>query len=1581
MEEGKCLLDVINDPAALDDFLTSDRLGASVGQHQLVSAFCDGSIAQQPNLQGVNQRPVQNSQLVLQVSHAATAGQFAPTVAVAGGSTNQLGSHVMLKSGQQIPFQTLMPSQQHVSLDQQQNVSHVSTASESSLAAQLSSAGVGANRIVIQNQSPSQIQTISVAGNQDMKFLPVNSVQNMYNGNQLARLQPQNAVANANSFAKSSSNAVTFQPAVRHVGSGTQNIELVRLPSVQNMVVQNQSNTTQPAMVQAQQAQTVLVRAQLNGQQVYFNLPVSQLQNQGKLVVPNITLGAPTGLDAKMQPVVSMQTVVQQQQVTNGSIAGSNSLMQNHVVNSQASAPNVQAVGQFLIASKKAPDLAPNAHPMASVQHVAVGPNSNSPLLYEQLKLPKQNYKQGALQSHGVMLQNTLPGSKPGSLSLQTRESTICQPAATVQHFAASQSGSGTVQQPVITSSTFYSAVSPSSVPSISTSSQNGATVPQYAVIHQPASNQQISVQQASPYMVIQPSAQTVATQQPVGQTAQSQTSQVAKPGQILMHQGQKLLLGTPRPQMIVQGKHGVQSGVVLQHGPAAAVQVVATDQLNQLPNTNQQQTNFQTVQQAVPTLAPKPAPGQKIQTIQLTPQNQQMLQKVQVHIRGLLSLKEPTDQQKQLLHQLFNIQQTIINQGREAAIQSGIAQSQMQQSVATDPTSGSQETNLSHVSSAGMTLAPAKYGEPSVASVKSSVQNTNLTNLLKRPVPIAIKPGTRSSVTSASLNTVATNPAAAMQAEMPALAPAGTTNASSVTGFPSKIRIGNQIVHVPPVLQEQLRQLQEHLKTLPLDQQNALVEKQKLLSKGGPALASLMQFAAMKPVVSGSSTAVPAQCTAEASKGMKRPGSTTARTPLLKVARLQQQLTKDQNLCTKPTSHSCQTPFRSVKDACKQLLRHHLFTSRSPELEDLTEEDEKFNDISVSLLQKKDAMVQVFHNLLMQESQRDTPSWEQVMLKRLLVRQEKEQLKLEREAAQNGEFVVPEGLQEKIEALRQQLEEATGAETHLTKSDPERNVGLSGHFSLGVPSGFQKTESGSSFGNTEGSPSNTVSRESFVTSCGIVKPESKEIYTEPTVTSKSADSKTLVESLNYSSSVDYSLPTSSFASTYCGSDNLIVQNTVSAPVLCTVPVTVNSPGIVPESDVDFYKDSESYKQNGNKIDVPLSLESIIQQTLSDEDSFVDSDTYYFESAVSAGDTSMSCNQTRPDGSTKDLAPVICDGNNIDINHTNHQVSSEGEKLQNHNESSVSEGGHEKDILDSKVEVQEKYSHIMPSRAEPQSKEVEESGFASDLQEEYCDNVSSCNADSHRNLFDNFLEEQEDTCNYSSLNGIHVPEEGFQEQESASIDGESLDESQAAVQTLLLTHPSLDIVDYSSEYMDSCYGYMQTEYKESMQQVGSKESSTSESVQRNDETQVILNGCHSKEIVDCIPNHVADTNSVDELEEVEMRQQTMDAVSSILAMDEMNTDYADQVQHKLYEPTDYVNYGESESDYVRSNNPSDYNVNMYENGNDNFSVETNYSTSDCTYHDTDDQIDNNGALELSDQGDAELNQAIGSILS
>lgn len=74
----------------------------------------------------------------------------------------------------------------------------------------------------------------------------------------------------------------------------------------------------------------------------------------------------------------------------------------------------------------------------------------------------------------------------------------------------------------------------------------------------------------------------------------------------------------------------------------------------------------------------------------------------------------------------------------------------------------------------------------------------------------------------------------------------------------------------------------------------------------------------------------------------------------------------QDQNHAVAP---DIKRPFRAKGEACRRLLRYHVFQTYGPEEKEFVKFDSYMEDISADLLRKKDRMLEKFQHLLFKET------------------------------------------------------------------------------------------------------------------------------------------------------------------------------------------------------------------------------------------------------------------------------------------------------------------------------------------------------------------------------------------------------------------------------------------------------------------------------------------------------------------------------------------------------------------------------------------------------------------------------------
>ncbi|XP_067100058.1 LOW QUALITY PROTEIN: BRD4-interacting chromatin-remodeling complex-associated protein [Osmerus mordax] len=135
---------------------------------------------------------------------------------------------------------------------------------------------------------------------------------------------------------------------------------------------------------------------------------------------------------------------------------------------------------------------------------------------------------------------------------------------------------------------------------------------------------------------------------------------------------------------------------------------------------------------------------------------------------------------------------------------------------------------------------------------------------------------------------------------------------------------------------------------------------------------------------------------------GMKVPGPAEERwedilTPAMRRHRLQQQMCLDQEAVHNPAP--CM-PFSSLEEAVRNLLPYHTCAGLGPAHTPFSSVDEQFDSVSAFLLNRTKDMVNKYRQLLVGEAQQVSPSAEMVMLERLFLQAERLALGEERRRA-----------------------------------------------------------------------------------------------------------------------------------------------------------------------------------------------------------------------------------------------------------------------------------------------------------------------------------------------------------------------------------------------------------------------------------------------------------------------------------------------------------------------------------------------------------------------------------------------------
>uniref|UniRef100_A0A1A8P8Z4 Glioma tumor suppressor candidate region gene 1 n=1 Tax=Nothobranchius pienaari TaxID=704102 RepID=A0A1A8P8Z4_9TELE len=159
------------------------------------------------------------------------------------------------------------------------------------------------------------------------------------------------------------------------------------------------------------------------------------------------------------------------------------------------------------------------------------------------------------------------------------------------------------------------------------------------------------------------------------------------------------------------------------------------------------------------------------------------------------------------------------------------------------------------------------------------------------------------------------------------------------------------------------------------------------------------------------------------------------------KEARVLEQLRKHQGSVLHP---SFSAPFHSFEDTLHRLLPYHVYQGTANSSQDYQRVDDEFEKVSCLLLQKTQAMLDKYRNLLFSESeQRLGPSAEMVMIDRMFIQEEKV-------ALNQDKILAKERPDEFVASVRMLV---GGASSQQKSLSPESSTGVfSGSTSISAP-------------------------------------------------------------------------------------------------------------------------------------------------------------------------------------------------------------------------------------------------------------------------------------------------------------------------------------------------------------------------------------------------------------------------------------------------------------------------------------------------------------------------------------------------
>jgi len=367
-----------------------------------------------------------------------------------------------------------------------------------------------------------------------------------------------------------------------------------------------------------------------------------------------------------------------------------------------------------------------------------------------------------------------------------------------------------------------------------------------------------------------------------------------------------------------------------------------------------------------------------RVQTIKLSPQNQQNLRNIQAQIQYLTSKKDPTAQDTSLLQKLIEHHQKILATGKPVPTIPG----QHAQGIQFNP--GPVESRAEMEShSFGSPISNPK-GSSFMTPIPANIQqNTHLANLLRQPV-LDKNPRVTSSSSAVQPTTVRyLQPIASVGQQRPA-APVltNTTNTTTVGVQATAGMIPVRAVPVPSATS-----------TAP----SPVVVK---VSNGGVRLPAPVT---VQMSVASTQSTIPTQtelqsAEAEASntgaRGVKRPAS---KAMISKSTLFEHQLKTDQNGAVAP---DYKTPFKNKSNACKRLIRYHVYHDLDPSPDEMDKDEDEFESKAELLFTKFQQMMNKYQYLLLMESTKEAPASEFVMVERMFVGEEKQSLERLKEEA-----------------------------------------------------------------------------------------------------------------------------------------------------------------------------------------------------------------------------------------------------------------------------------------------------------------------------------------------------------------------------------------------------------------------------------------------------------------------------------------------------------------------------------------------------------------------------------------------------
>ena len=419
---------------------------------------------------------------------------------------------------------------------------------------------------------------------------------------------------------------------------------------------------------------------------------------------------------------------------------------------------------------------------------------------------------------------------------------------------------------------------------------------------------------------------------------------------------------------------------------------------------------------------------------VQISLNNQEFLDRLETQVKTLTAVKNPTQEQATLLQELIGLKTKML-EAKSNAGDSGSGEGNI--ILTSQPLISQPSTSPTNKLAGGITnqltkddVKTSTVGGTQIFTIKSlsdqgnklSINSTSLdqnkSSLTNTPQHFIIQstPTSQSSVNSSAssmatsanhqLQLINSDPAQTTNTfesqKIKLLTPANTSQPSmtttTVTSQPTAtttFQLGNQFFTIttagkPPLVGNQLSDGSAATQTL-----YQVVHLQPATNTG------LIKLPDSSQLVSGGGISSVAPTSKEtASNTPATPDKSKSKHKLISF---QQQISADLSAACKP---DIRTPFKNRGDACKRLLRYHVFHQSDLSAKKSAEFDKDFEVLSQYLLHKKENLYRRFQYNLFKMAIKQHSTAESIMLEKSFIEHEKERLRLDRETVEKGEFL-----------------------------------------------------------------------------------------------------------------------------------------------------------------------------------------------------------------------------------------------------------------------------------------------------------------------------------------------------------------------------------------------------------------------------------------------------------------------------------------------------------------------------------------------------------------------------------------------